>query len=139
MVEAKSLVAVELKEVDGFAYVGVGLGPVLADLEDEPRAELQLALADDCRSAEEQGSAFGNGSAAPRRKGRESRLNGLVCVFSLGVLVNADNLRRARRIDRANLFCGLQALAAEDHLVLAPEFLLDLCKRVLHGTLVLRQ
>ena len=42
---------VELEEVDGLADVGVGLGPVLADLEDEPGAEIELALADELRGA----------------------------------------------------------------------------------------
>ena len=34
---------VKLEEVDALAYVGVGLGPVLADLEGEPGAELEVA------------------------------------------------------------------------------------------------
>ena len=38
-VEAEGFAGVELEEVDGLAYVGVGLGPVLADLVGEPGAE----------------------------------------------------------------------------------------------------
>ena len=44
-VEAESFAGVELKEVNGLAYVGVGLGPVLANLKCEPGAEVEVALA----------------------------------------------------------------------------------------------
>ena len=40
-VQAQGLAGVELEEVDGLAYVGVGFGPVLADFEGQPGAELE--------------------------------------------------------------------------------------------------
>ena len=41
------------KEINGFAHVGVGFCPVLADLIGEPGAELEVTLADDLGRVEE--------------------------------------------------------------------------------------
>ena len=72
--QAQSFAGIELKEIDGFAHVGVGLGPVLAHLIGEPGAELELAPADDLGRAQEQGNPVLDGSPAPGFKGPERRL-----------------------------------------------------------------
>ena len=69
VVEAQRFAGVELEEVDGLAYVGVGFGPVLADLVGEPRAELEFALANECCGAEEQRGALLRRGSAPGLEG----------------------------------------------------------------------
>ena len=56
-VQLERLTRVELHEVDALAHVGVGLSPILADLVGEPCAELELALLDELRHAQQQADA----------------------------------------------------------------------------------
>ena len=56
--QAQGFAGVELKEIDGFAHVGVGLSPVLADFIGEPGAELEVAAANDFGGIEQQGDAL---------------------------------------------------------------------------------
>src|SRR5882672_9768335 len=52
-----SCTGVELAEIDGLGDVSVGLGPVLADFEDQPCHVLHLALAQQAAGAEEEAGA----------------------------------------------------------------------------------
>ena len=106
-IEAKGFAAVELEEVDGLAYVGVGLGPVFADLEGEPCAELEAAFANQCSGAEEEGCALGDGSAAPGGESGLRGLHGRFDVLGRGALVDADDLRRMGGVDGEDLAGGL--------------------------------
>jgi hypothetical protein len=54
-------------------------------------------------------------------------------VFGLGLLVNAHDLRRARRVDGADFARGLNALATDDEVVLAAELRAHLAERFAHG------
>ena len=137
-VEAEGFAGVELEEVDGLAHVGVGLGPVLADLIGEPRAQLELAQAHEAGGAEEQGSAFGRGLARP---GCEGGLRGGHRGFHMllvGALVDADDFGGARRVDGDDLGAGADALATDDEVIIVAEPGLDAGESFLHGTLDLR-
>jgi len=65
----EGLAGVELQEVDALAYVGVGFGPVLADFEGEPGAEVEVAVADELGAAEEELDAVGDGGGRCFRGG----------------------------------------------------------------------
>ena len=140
LVEAEGFAAVELEEVDGLAYVGVGLGPVFADLEGEPGAELEFALADEVGGAEEQGGALcdGCGSRCRRRPGRP-------CIAASACSASArwwtaDDLGGAGRVGGDDLVFGLEAAAADDEVVLVAELVSDVsesllaCRRLFSGS-----
>ncbi len=135
-VQLERFAAVELEKVDGLAYVGVGLAPVLSDLEGEPGAELELALSNQVGSAEEKGSALGGGGPAPGREGGERGGDGLLGKIGLGALMDSDDLGWPRRVDRDDLALGLQAAAADDQVVLPSELGFDIGKSLLHRPLV---
>ena len=59
--EAKRFQGVEIAEVNQFSDVAIGLGPVFADLEDHPRHQLELALAQQYAHPEQQVGAFLDG------------------------------------------------------------------------------
>ena len=52
--ETQSFAGVELEEVDGLCDIGIGFCPVLSDLVSEPGAELELAITNDGRGAQQQ-------------------------------------------------------------------------------------
>ena len=130
--EPERLAAVELQEVDEFADVAVGLGPVLADFEHEPGHELELAVADDLGGLEEHRSAFFDRSAAPGLEGFEGGLHGRFHVLLVGFLEQADEFGWLGGVDRADLGLGHDALAAYNQRVLAPEFGPDLVEGGAH-------
>ena len=66
--QAQRFAGIVFAEVDGLGDIGVGLGPVLADFEDQPRAEFELALAQQIANAEEQAGALFDRRLAPARK-----------------------------------------------------------------------
>ena len=117
---------VVLTEVDGFGDIGVGLRPVLADFEDHPRAEFEFALAQQVGDVEQQAGAFLDRGALPVLKGTQSGLHGRFHVFFACFLVNADNFRRLRRIQRFDLVLRLNALAADDEIILAAQLAANL-------------
>ena len=112
--ETQGFAGVELAEVDGLRDVGVGLAPVLADLEDQPSHVVHFALAHQVGGAEQQAGALFDGSAAPGFEGSERRGHGRLDVLFAGFLMDADHLRRAGRVQRLDLVGGFDALAADD-------------------------
>ena len=91
--EAQRFARVELAEVDGLGDVGVGLGPVLADFEDQPRHVFHLALAHQVADAEQQAGALFDRGAAPGFEGLQRGLHGGLNVLFAGFLMDADDLR----------------------------------------------
>ena len=134
----KRLAGVELQEVDGLADIGVRLTGVLSDLVGEPGVELELAAANDLGDIQQERNARLDRGARPRFEGRECRVDGKLRVLGSGLLVDADNLGGARRIERANLTLGAQALAAGDKVVLAAQLTGNAVKRGLHGACCFR-
>src|ERR1035441_9857831 len=63
--EAQDLARVKLAKVDSLGDVGVGLSPVLADFEDQPRHEFHLALAHEVADAEDEARALFDSRGAP--------------------------------------------------------------------------
>src|SRR5581483_9245644 len=123
--EPQHLAAVELAEVDSFRDVAVRLGPVLADLEHQPRHEFEFALAQQIANPEQQaGTLLGRGPA-PAFKRLERRVHrGLHMLFA-GLLMQANQLRRLCRINGLNLVLRLDALSADDQVVLTAELAAD--------------
>ena len=119
--EAQRLPRVVLAEVDSFGDIGVGLGPVLADFENQPGAEFEFALAHYVSHAEEQAGALFKRRPAPAGKGCERRLHGGFHVLLAGFLVQADQLRGPGGIDGLDLVAGPGPLAADDQVVLAAQ------------------
>ncbi len=119
--KAQGFAGVELAEVDGLGNVGVGLGPVLADFENQPSHEFHFALAHEIADAEDQSGPFFDGGAAPGFEGFERGLHRRLDVVFAGFLVDADNLRGLRRVQRLDLVGGFDALAADDEVILAAE------------------
>jgi hypothetical protein len=134
-VQAQRFARVELQEVDGLADVGVCLSPVLADFAGEPRAEFELAQADETGSAKEQGSALLRGGAAPRRKRSLCRSHCQLDVALVGALVDADHLGGPGGIDGDDLRLRLDPLSADDEIVFVPEPVLHRSQRLLHRAL----
>ena len=108
LVEHQGLARVEFQEVDGFGGVGFGLVVVLADFEHQPGVEFELAPAQDIGGAEQHAGALFHGGVLPRLEGRERGLHGGLDVFEAGLLMNADDLGRIRRVDGDDLVlsCG---------------------------------
>ncbi len=97
----------------------------LLNFEDEPRHEFHLALAHEVADAEDEAGALFDGGAAPGLEGLERGLHRGLNVFLAGLLVDADDLRGLRRIQRLDFVGGLDALAADDEVVLASELAAD--------------
>ena len=93
--QAQRLARVVFAEVDGLGDVGVGFGPVLADFENQPGAEFELALAQQIAHAEEQAGALFDRSPAPAGKGFERRLHRGLDVLLAGLLVQCRRPARA--------------------------------------------
>ena len=119
--QPQGFAGVKLEEVDGFADIGVGLGPVLAHFISKPGAKLELPAADNLRCAEEEGDPRFQRGSAPGLEGLERGLYGHFGVSGIGFLVNADDLSRASRVQGANLVPGLEPLAADDQVVFAAQ------------------
>ena len=123
--EAQGFAGVELAEVDGLGDVGVGFGPVLADFEDQPGHVIHFALAQQVGGAEQQAGALFDGSVLPGIEGFQRGGHGRLDVFFAGLLMDSDNLRRLRGIQGLDLVGGLDALAADDEVILAAELSAD--------------
>ena len=131
-VEAEGFAGVELEEVDALAYVGVGLGVVLADLERKPGAELIVALLDELRGAQEEIDTLLDGSVRPGGEGGEGGVHCGLSVGGVGGLMEADELRGPGGVGAADLGRGLEAFAADDEVVLAAEIAFDEAQGILH-------
>ena len=115
----QSLARIELQKVDGLAHISIGLSPVLAYLECQPGHELELALANYVSRIQQQRNAHIRRCPAPWNEGVLRGGHRTCGMFGAGLLMNADNLRRPRRIDGNNFFRGLDALAADHEIVFA--------------------
>ncbi len=135
--EAQGFAGVELKEVDGLAYVGVGFGPVLADFVGEPCAEVEMIFADDVGGVEEERSTLFRRDEAPGSEGFEGGLDGGSGMLGSGLLMGADNLCGARWVGRHDFAGGAQAFAADDEGVLVAELFADAGEGLAHGVAVL--
>ena len=117
--EAEGIARVKFKKINGFAHVGVGLGPVLAYFIGEPGAKLELALPDDFGCVEEEGNSCFYRDSGPELEGVEGCLHGLLGVFGAGFLVDSDDLGGAGGVEGADFALGFEAAAADDEIVLA--------------------
>ena len=135
--ESQGLAGIELAEIDRLGNVGVGLSPVLADLEDQPRHEFHLALAQQITDAVHQAGALFDGSAAPGFEGGERGLHRRLDVFSARFLMDADNLRRLRRVQRFDLVGSLEPLAADDEVILVAQLSAHLGDGCTHAARIL--
>ena len=63
--KAQRFAAVQFTEIDGLGNVAVGLGPVLADLKNQPRHEFELALAQQVANPKYEAGTFLNGGPTP--------------------------------------------------------------------------
>jgi len=79
--EPQCFASVELEEVDGSRHIGISFRPVLSDLVGEPGAELELAIADDGRGAQQQRSALLRQDELPGLECLERGGNGLLRVL----------------------------------------------------------
>src|SRR5579862_2480761 len=123
--KTQGLARVELAEVDGLGNVGIGLGPVLADFEDQPCHVFHLALAHEIADAEDEAGALFDGGTAPGFERFERGFHGRFDVIFVGFLMDADDLRGLRRIQRLDLVSRLDALAADDEVILAAKLSTD--------------
>ena len=119
--KAQGFARVELAEVNGLGDVGVGLGPVLADFEDQPCHVFHLALPHQVADAKDEAGALLDRSAAPGLESLERGLHGRLDVLFAGLLMEPDNLRWLRRVQRLDLVGCLDALAADDEVILAAQ------------------
>ena len=74
----------------------------------------------------------------PRGEGGERGLHRGLDVLDAGLLMNADDLGRIRRIDRDDLVRGADVLAADDQVVFAAQLGADFCDCFAHAANVLR-
>ncbi len=136
--QAQRFAGVELEEVDGFAHVSIGLGPVFADFVGEPGHELELAPANRLRGPKQQRDARFDRGLAPGIEGVQRGSHGSIYLCRAGHLMHTDNLRRPRGIDGANPLRSLEPLAADDERVLAAEMRGHLVESVAHGARIFR-
>lgn len=63
----------------------------------------------------------------------------LLSLLGACLLMKADNLGRARRIDGADLAFGFDSFAADDEVMLAAQLVRDRVQRSLHGMCYFRR
>src|SRR6185437_5046833 len=135
-VELEGFAGVELEEVDALANVGVGLGPVLADLEDEPGTEVEVALADELRGADEDSYTVGGRKAGPGRERGRGGVDGALDLGGAGGVVSADDLGRTGGVGGGELRGAPGGMAADDEVPGAAELGADAGESVEHGAMV---
>ena len=136
--EAQRFAGVELDEVDGFGHFGVGLGEVLADLEDEPGRPLEFMVAQGVGYAEEKIGALLNRGVLPALEGLERGIHGGGHIFGFGLLEDAHDLVGIRGVERLQFGGGALAMAADDVVVFAAQLAAHPFQRLAHGALVFR-
>ncbi len=82
---------------------------------------IRICVAQQVAHAKQQAGALFAGSPAPALKRVKGGLHGRFDMVFAGFLVQADNLRRLGGIDGLDLVRGLDALAADDEVILASE------------------
>ena len=136
LVQPQRLASVELQKVDGFAHIGIGLAPVLADLKGQPGAELEAAFANESGGGEQQRCTLLHGHFAPASKGGLRSLHRLFDVLRPRPLVDPDDFSRMRRVHGKDFARGLQPSATDDDVVLAAQLGSNLGEGGLHPPLV---
>ena len=91
-----------------------------------------MPAANDRRRIQKQGNPLARRRPAPRLKRAERRGHRFFGVFGSRLLVDADNLCRARRIEGANLSLRPQASSANDQVILAAKLACHVIERGLH-------
>src|SRR5215469_3022712 len=132
--QAQRFPGIELAEVEGLGNVGVGLGPVLRHFEDQPGHEFHFALTEEIGRTKQQARAFLGGSVAPRFKGLESGVHRRLNVLPSGLLMDTDDFGGLGRVQRGDLVGGLDALAANDEVILAAKLAANFGDRGAHAT-----
>ena len=120
--KSESFTGIEFAEVDGLGNVGIGFGPVLADFENQPGHVIHFALAQPVGGAEQQARrALRRGCGSRSTKAFSAAFIAGLYVLFPRFLMNANDLRRARGVQGLDLVCSLDALAADDEVILAAE------------------
>ena len=130
--EALHLAGVVFGEVDRFADIGIGFGPGLAGLIYQPGIELELALAYDGGGAEQHRDPLMGRRGAPFREEGIGILDGASGELGGGLVVNADQLARPRRIQRFQKIAGLKMFAGDLNVVFTPELAAHLGECLFH-------
>ena len=107
--QAQRFAGVKLKKINGLAHVGVGFRPVFSHFKVAMR-RTRRPVANHLRRVQQQGNPCFNRSPAPALECLEGGRHGQFHMLSAGLLVNSDNLSRARRVQGSNLFLGLEPL-----------------------------
>jgi hypothetical protein len=132
------LPAVKLEVVDRLGDVRVGLGPVLADLEDLPGDEFKLPIPGQPSGPKEDGRPFFRREPPPTLKGRPGGLEGHVHVLGLSLLEDADDLVLLGWIVGIKFLRCINLPTPDDQGVLPSQLGFDLPERLLHAAAVLR-
>ena len=111
---------------------------ILADFEDKPRFQLELALLHDLADAEQKLHALFQSRAAPRFESLQRRLHRRLDFGGASLVMYSNHLGRLRRIDRTVGVAGLDATSADDQVVFAAEFGTHLIEGGLHSAQILR-
>ena len=119
--QTRHLPRIILAEVDGLSHFRFRLRPRLPCLENQPGIELESALANQFRSAQQSANTRLRWCLAPDRKVPISRLDSLLRQLRSGLLMHPNDFRRARRIHRNQLVRRLHALAANQQRILAAQ------------------
>jgi hypothetical protein len=119
--EAQRLAGVEVGKVDGLGRIRVGLGPVLAHFENQPRIPLETILLDRASHTQQQLCALFHGSAAPALVGLQRGSHRQGNFFGARLLECANHFRRRAGVDRDDLLLGLATLPANDQVILAAQ------------------
>ena len=137
-IQSQRLACVKLQKVDALANIRIGLAPVLADLQRQPRAELEVSLAQQLRRTHQQSHALRRSSPAPTRKSRMSRSHGRARLRSSRGRVPSDHLGRRSGVDRGEGLLHPDRLACDDQIVGDAQLRTCARQRLQHGPPVLR-
>ena len=119
--EAQRLAGVELDEVDGFGHFGVGLGEVLADLEDQPGRPLEFVVAQGAGHAEQEIGALVDRVSFQLSKALSAASMAAGTSSASAFWKMPTSWRGIRGVDRLQLGGGALAMAADDVVILAAE------------------
>src|SRR6266404_5633847 len=138
LAQAQHFPPVEFQKVDRFRDVRIRFRPGLADFVAHQRVQLILPLADDVCRTEKAFRALLRRNALPRVKVFVRVFDRLPRHLRRGILENADDFHRMRRIRGGALLRGGHLLPVEPHRVLTAKLRLHLFQRLLHPRAVLR-
>ena len=124
--ETQGFASIKFQEVDGLGNIGVGFAPVLADFKNEPGHVIHFALAHAGRRRGTAGwRALPSEVFFQRVECLQRGGHGRFHMLFAGLLMDADYLRWLRRIQRLDLVGSLDALAADDEVILAAKLAAD--------------